>query len=86
VCDLPLGSVEVVRPAAIRNLLGDLWLGEAPPRFDEALALPGVRVHLYGKRVARPGRKMGHLSAVGATPADAVALVETAYARLAAAR
>jgi 5-(carboxyamino)imidazole ribonucleotide synthase len=86
VCDLPLGSVEVVRPVAIRNLLGDLWLGEAPPRFDEALALPGVRVHLYGKRVARPGRKMGHLSAVGATPADAVALVETAYARLAAAR
>ncbi|MFO0626690.1 MAG: ATP-grasp domain-containing protein [Polyangiales bacterium] len=86
VCDLPLGSVEVVRPVAIRNLLGDLWLGETPPRFDEALGLPGVRVHLYGKRVARPGRKMGHLSAVGATPADAVSLVETAYARLAAAR
>jgi 5-(carboxyamino)imidazole ribonucleotide synthase len=82
VCDLPLGSAEVSRPAAIRNLLGDLWLGEAPPRFDEALALDGVRVHLYGKRVARPGRKMGHLSAVGASPEDAVARVEAAYARL----
>lgn len=82
VCDLPLGSTEVVRPAAIRNLLGDLWLADKGPRFDEALALSGVRLHLYGKRVARPGRKMGHLSAVGATPADAVALVEAAYARL----
>lgn len=82
VCDLPLGSTEVLRPAAIRNLLGDLWLGPTPPRFADALALPGVRVHLYGKRVARPGRKMGHLSAVGPTPAEAVARVEEAYARL----
>lgn len=82
VCDLPLGSTEVTRPAAIANLLGDLWLGEQPPRFDEALALPGVRVHLYGKRQARPGRKMGHLSALGAKPEDAVALVQEAYRRL----
>ncbi len=82
VCDLPLGSTEVLRPAAIANLLGDLWVGDRPPRFEAAMALPGVRVHLYGKRLARPGRKMGHLSAVGATPADAVALVQTAYARL----
>lgn len=82
VCDLPLGSTEVLRPAAIANLLGDLWIGDRPPRIEAALALPGVRVHLYGKRVARPGRKMGHLSAVGATPAEAVALVQAAYARL----
>lgn len=82
VCDLPLGSTELVRPVAIANLLGDLWQGETPPPFDQALALPGVRVHLYGKRVARPGRKMGHLSAVGATPEAAVALVRQAYARL----
>lgn len=79
VCDLPLGSTEVVRPVAIRNLLGDLWLGDQPPRFDAALALPGVRVHLYGKRVARAGRKMGHLSAVGSDPEDAVARVKAAY-------
>lgn len=82
VCDLPLGSTEVMRPAAIANLLGDLWLGEQPPAFDRALALPGVRLHLYGKRMARPGRKMGHLSAVGATPEDAVARVMEAKARL----
>jgi 5-(carboxyamino)imidazole ribonucleotide synthase len=82
VCDLPLGSTEVVRPAAIANLLGDLWLGAGPPAFDRALALPGVRLHLYGKRVPRPGRKMGHLSASGATPDEAVRRVLEAKARL----
>ncbi|HSN98096.1 MAG TPA: ATP-grasp domain-containing protein, partial [Candidatus Nanopelagicales bacterium] len=46
VCDLPLGSVEIVRPAAIVNLLGDLWLQGAPPAFDAALEVPGVRLHL----------------------------------------
>src|SRR5207302_2686981 len=82
VCDLPLGTTEVVRPAAIANLLGDLWLAPKPPAFEKALALPGVRVHLYGKRVARPGRKMGHLSASGRTSEDALALVREARARL----
>lgn len=71
VCGMPLGSTEVIRPAAIANLLGDLWLDGKTPPFDRALALPGVRLHLYGKRVARPGRKMGHLSAVGRTPEEA---------------
>ncbi|HYV48131.1 MAG TPA: 5-(carboxyamino)imidazole ribonucleotide synthase [Myxococcaceae bacterium] len=85
VCDLPLGSTEVVRPAAIANLLGDLWLGPQPPAFDRALVLPGVRLHLYGKRVPRPGRKMGHLSASGATPEEAVRKVMEAKARLASA-
>src|SRR5205807_114030 len=82
VCDLPLGSPEVIRPAAIVNLLGDLWLGPKPPSFDAALALPGVRLHLYGKRQARPGRKMGHLSASGRTSEEAVALVREARKRL----
>jgi 5-(carboxyamino)imidazole ribonucleotide synthase len=78
VCNLPLGSVEVVRPAAIVNLLGDLWLREGGPRFESVLAMPGVRLHLYGKREARKGRKMGHLSAVGATPEEALARVKAA--------
>jgi 5-(carboxyamino)imidazole ribonucleotide synthase len=82
VCDLPLGMTDVVRPAAIRNLLGDLWKGDKQPRFDAALALKGVRLHLYGKRIARPGRKMGHLSASGKTSEEAVALVQEAYSRL----
>jgi 5-(carboxyamino)imidazole ribonucleotide synthase len=78
VCNLPLGSVEVVRPAAIVNLLGDLWLTEGGPRFEQVLAMPGVRLHLYGKRDARKGRKMGHLSAVGATSEEALARVQAA--------
>jgi len=82
VCNLPLGSVEVVRPAAIVNLLGDLWLKEGGPRFEQVLAMPGVRLHLYGKRDARKGRKMGHLSAVGTTPEDALARVKAAATAL----
>jgi 5-(carboxyamino)imidazole ribonucleotide synthase len=81
VCDLPLGSVESVRPAAIANLLGDLWRG-GPPAFDRALEVEGVRLHLYGKNEARPGRKMGHLAATAATPEEAVARVLEARRRL----
>ena len=65
ICDLPLGDADVIKPAAISNLLGDVWLGPNPPAFDRALAIPGVRLHLYEKSVPRPGRKMGHLSAIG---------------------
>lgn len=82
ICDLPLGSVDVLRPAAIYNLLGDIWGGGQAPRFDRALELEGVRLHLYGKSQARPGRKMGHLSASAATPDAAVELVRAAFARL----
>jgi 5-(carboxyamino)imidazole ribonucleotide synthase len=85
VCDLPLGDVDVVQPAAIANLLGDLWLKDGKavePRFDAALAVPGVRLHLYEKHKPRKGRKMGHLSAVGATADEAVELVLRAKALL----
>ncbi len=82
VCNLPLGSVEVIRPAAIINLLGEVWLHGHPPRFDAALQLPGVKLHLYGKNNPRKGRKMGHLSAIGHTPDEAVKLVQDAYRRL----
>lgn len=81
VCDLPLGATEVVRPAAIANLLGDLWLRSDPPRWDAALAMPGVRLHLYGKS-ARPGRKMGHIGAVGLTPEEAVERVVEARGKI----
>lgn len=83
VCGLPLGAVDVVRPAAIVNLLGDLWTDPRGPDITAALQVPGVRVHLYGKRSARPGRKMGHLSAVGATPDEALAAASRAYEALA---
>jgi 5-(carboxyamino)imidazole ribonucleotide synthase len=82
VCDLPLGSTDVLRPGAIINLLGELWLKPEPPHFDAALSIPGVTIHLYGKRVARPGRKMGHLSAVAPTPEEALRKVQEARRRL----
>lgn len=63
VCGLPLGSVKATAPAAIANLLGDLW-SSGTPEFARALEVPDVRLHLYGKSSARAGRKMGHLSAV----------------------
>jgi 5-(carboxyamino)imidazole ribonucleotide synthase len=81
VCDLPLGNTESMRPAAIANLFGDLWLHGAPPRWEQALAMPAVRLHLYGKS-ARPGRKMGHVGAVARTAEEAVALAIEARARL----
>ncbi|HMF53397.1 MAG TPA: 5-(carboxyamino)imidazole ribonucleotide synthase [Edaphobacter sp.] len=79
VCDLPLGDVDIVQPCAIANLLGDVWLNAdgspREPHFDRALAVPGVRLHLYEKHRPRKGRKMGHLSAVGSTTDEAVASV-----------
>jgi 5-(carboxyamino)imidazole ribonucleotide synthase len=64
VCGLPLGSPEQLCNAAMANLLGDLWqAGE--PDWSAALGLSGVKLHLYGKLEPRPGRKMGHLTALG---------------------
>lgn len=82
ICGLPLGSTESIRPAAIANLLGDLWRDGELPGIVDALRVPDVRLHLYGKASARPGRKMGHLSAVGETTGDALARVLEARARM----
>ena len=86
VCGLPLGSTRLVAPAAMANLLGDCWGADpvrAPttPDWAAALAVPGVRLHLYGKREPRLGRKMGHLTAVAGSVAEAVARVEEARRR-----
>jgi 5-(carboxyamino)imidazole ribonucleotide synthase len=83
-CNLPLGDTEVLTPAAIVNLLGDVWLEAAggKPDFAAALAVAGVRLHLYEKHEARAGRKMGHLSATGATAEEALKRVLDAKARL----
>ncbi len=81
ICGLPLGEVDILRPAAIANLLGDLWLVREP-RFDRALSIPGVRLHLYEKHQPRKSRKMGHLSATGSTPEQAVERVLAAMAEL----
>ena len=71
---LPLVQPRQHSPAAMLNLLGDLWLraGDQPvtPPWDQVLALPGVHLHLYGKLKPGRGRKMGHLNITGATAAD----------------
>ncbi|KAA6456043.1 5-(carboxyamino)imidazole ribonucleotide synthase [Acidobacteria bacterium AB60] len=69
--NLPLGDTSLISPCAIVNLLGDVW-ANGEPNFAAAMAVPGVRVHLYEKLSARPGRKMGHLSSVGATAEEAL--------------
>ena len=82
VCDLPLGAVEPARPAAIVNLFGDLWENGNTPNFERALGVAGTRLFLYGKGGARPGRKMGHLAAIGASPQEALERVQRAAAQL----
>ena len=80
-CNLPLGSTELTAPSAIVNLLGEVWL-KGNPNFSAALAVPGVRLHLYEKHTPRAGRKMGHLSAVGVTAEEALERVLEAKRRL----
>jgi 5-(carboxyamino)imidazole ribonucleotide synthase len=80
-CGLPLGDFGPVRPAAMANLLGDLW-ADGEPDWAAALAVPGVRLHLYGKPEARAGRKMGHLTALGDTVEEAQARVVRARSLL----
>ena len=82
ICGLPLGSTELLRPAAMANLLGDLWSG-GEPDWAAACRFPEVKLHLYGKAVARPGRKMGHLTALAGTPEEARARVIAAREALA---
>ena len=82
VCGLPLGSTERTVPAAAMvNLLGDLW-ADGPPDWAAALRDPGVRLHLYGKAAARPGRKMGHLTVTAGTIEDAGRRARAARAAL----
>jgi 5-(carboxyamino)imidazole ribonucleotide synthase len=80
-CNLPLGSTEIITPCAIVNLLGDVWLN-GEPDFPAALVVPSVRLHLYEKQTPRTGRKMGHLSATGATAEQALERVLEAKKRL----
>lgn len=81
VCGLPLGATDLRRPAAMANLLGHLWSG-GEPDWSAALEDPLVKLHLYGKGQPRVGRKMGHLTATGATVEEAVDRVRRARARL----
>lgn len=78
-CGLPLGSVEMPQPAVMINLLGDVWEeADGNPDWAAALGVPGTSLHLYGKAEARPGRKMGHITAVAETVGKALHRAELA--------
>ena len=82
VCGLPLGSTASLKPAAMANLLGDVWQ-RGEPDWVGVSSLPEVKLHLYGKAEARGGRKMGHLVAFGETVDEAAELVRKARSILA---
>lgn len=84
ILDLPLGSTRLIAPAAMVNLLGENSRPGGPDGLAEALAVPGASVHLYGKAAARPGRKMGHVTALAPEggPRQALELAQKAAQKL----
>lgn len=82
-CNLPFGDTRLLSPVVMVNLLGDLW-GAGQPDWSALFADPGAKLHLYGKREARPGRKMGHFCVLASSAEDALSRAEQLYARLSA--
>lgn len=68
-CGLPAGSVDLLSPVVMFNILGDIW-SNGEPDWSQLLSNPDVKLHLYGKREARNGRKMGHFTCLGHSTAD----------------
>lgn len=62
ICGLPAGNVELHTPVAMLNILGNVWPAEGQPPWDEVLQINRASLHLYGKKTARIGRKMGHIN------------------------
>lgn len=80
-CGLPAGSTALSSPVVMFNLLGDVW-GDSEPHWDTLLAEPDVKLHLYGKKSARPGRKMGHFNVLAENTDAAMALAEKTFQNL----
>ncbi len=74
-CGLPLGDTRLLSPVVMVNILGDRWQ-DGGPHWDTLLAHPAIKLHLYGKERARPGRKMGHFNVLDADPVAALDLAE----------
>ncbi len=72
-CGVPLGATDLHCPAAMVNLLGELW-ADGEPRWEHVLRHPGAKLHLYGKAEARPGRKMGHFTVLAESGDAALAI------------
>jgi 5-(carboxyamino)imidazole ribonucleotide synthase len=81
ICGLPLGPVTLVSPVVMVNILGDAWAA-GEPKWAVLETQPGVRLHLYGKAEARPGRKMGHFNVMAADAEAALALARKLKSQL----
>jgi 5-(carboxyamino)imidazole ribonucleotide synthase len=81
ICGLPLGPVTLMSPVVMVNILGDAWAA-GEPKWTVLEAQPGVRLHLYGKAEARPGRKMGHFNVMAADAETALALARKLKSQL----
>ena len=80
-CGLSLGSTDYLKPAAMANLLGDLWETREPD-WKNALRYPNLKLHLYGKAEARTERKIGHLTALANSADEAAKIVQEARKNL----
>jgi 5-(carboxyamino)imidazole ribonucleotide synthase len=83
VCGLPLGPVGLREPTVMVNLLGDLWRGGREPDWVAILAEPKAKLHLYGQREPRPGRKMGYFTVRAAEVENALAQAQKLKTQLA---
>ncbi|MDH5358265.1 MAG: 5-(carboxyamino)imidazole ribonucleotide synthase [Gammaproteobacteria bacterium] len=80
-CDLPSGNCDLTSPVVMINLLGDVW-GNSQPHWDTLLAHPNIKLHLYGKKEARPGRKMGHFNVLADDTEHAMKIANQAFVEL----
>lgn len=80
-CGLPAGNSDLIEPVVMINILGDVW-GNSTPHWDSLLSKPDINLHLYGKKEARIGRKMGHFNVLSSTLDRAESLAEDAFEQL----
>jgi len=81
-CGLPLGDTTLLAPVAMVNILGDNWRDGKAPAWDAVLSEPRAKLHLYGKRETRTGRKMGHFTCIGDSVQEATMLARDIQKKL----
>ncbi len=81
-CGLPLGDARLLAPVAMVNILGDAWRAGVAPAWDAVLNEPRAKLHLYGKKEARAGRKMGHFTCIGDSVQEATKLAREIQRKL----
>ena len=82
ICGLPLGDAGLLAPVAMVNILGDAWRDDRAPTWDAILNEPRAKLHLYGKKEARTGRKMGHFTCIGDRVQEAAKLAREVQKKL----